>query len=161
MKWPLFFTVILLFLYYGETIAAPAVEIEHRGSDAVATLDRREEPSATTTATTDNGPTKTSTATITDAKEAKTTAATTADATSSTTDEATSVATTVPSLDTSAASNSQSSQNSTKSTYTGGLPIQPELSPALGVGGFILLISGAALALIGIRKRWYVFGMRI
>jgi hypothetical protein len=29
------------------------------------------------------------------------------------------------------------------------------------VGGFILLISGAALALIGIRKRWCVFNMRI
>lgn len=154
MKWPLFFTILLLFFYCSGTLAAPALDFQRRGPDAVATGDQNEEPSATTTAT-DNGPTKVSATTATDAKDTKTTTSTTSHtASSSTTSDATSVATTVPSLDTSAASSGSSSQNSTKSMYTGGLPIQPDLSPALGVGGFILLISGAALALIGIRKRW-------
>ncbi|CAI7669377.1 unnamed protein product [Penicillium pancosmium] len=153
MKWPLFFTILLLFLYCGETLAAPAVEFQRRGPDAVATSDKNEEQSATKTAT-DNGSIQTSTTTATDAKEAKTTTSKAAHTASNTaTSDATTVATTVPSLDTSAASGGSSSQNSTKSIYTGGLPLQPDLSPALGVGGFILLISGAALALIGIRKR--------
>jgi hypothetical protein len=163
MKWPLFFTILLLFLYCSETLAAPAVELQRREPDAVATTDKTEEQNATQTAT-DNGSTQTSTTTATDAKEAKATTSKAAHAASTTTtSDATTVATTVPSLDTSAASGGSSSQNSTKSTgiYTGGLPLQPDLSPALGVGGFILLISGAALALIGIRKRWCVFNMRI
>lgn len=161
MKWPLFFTILLLFLYCSETLAAPAVEFQRRGPDAVATADKNEEQNATKTAT-DNGSTQTSTTTATDAKEAKTTTSKAAHTASNTaTSDATTVATTVPSLDTSAASGGSSSQNSTKSIYTGGLPLQPDLSPALGVGGFILLISGAALALIGIRKRWCVFNRRI
>ena len=164
MKWSLFLSIFLLFLYCGESIAAPVVEFSRRGTDAVAIINEREEPSATKT---DNGPITTSTdttkstdtTTATNAKEtkdAKTTTAETAHTGSSTTSDATSIATSVPSLDTSAASSGSSSSNSTKSMYTGGLPIQPELSPALGVGGFLLLVSGAALALIGIRKRWYV-----
>ncbi|KAJ5995253.1 hypothetical protein N7481_002230 [Penicillium waksmanii] len=154
MKWPLFFTILLLFLYCSETLAAPAVEFQRREPDAIATTDQSEEQSATKTAT-DNGSTQTSTTTATDAKETKTTTSKAAQtASTTTTSDATTVATTVPSLDTSAASGGSSSQNSTKSIYTGGLPLQPDLSPALGVGGFILLISGAALALIGIRKRW-------
>jgi hypothetical protein len=36
----------------------------------------------------------------------------------------------------------------------GTLPIQPKVTPALGVGGFILLITGAVLALIGVRNLW-------
>ncbi|KAK5789485.1 hypothetical protein VI817_008609 [Penicillium citrinum] len=148
--------IFLLFLYCGESIAAPVVEFNRRGTDAVATVNEREEPSATKT---DNGPTMTATGatTTTDAKETKdvkTTTAAIAHTGSSTTSDATPIATTVPSLDTSAANSGSSSQNSTKSMYSGGLPIQPELSPALGVGGFLLLVSGAALALIGIRKRW-------
>ncbi|KAJ5134402.1 hypothetical protein N7526_005767 [Penicillium atrosanguineum] len=69
----------------------------------------------------------------------------------------TNAATTVPSLD-GVGSSSASSQNNTQSAYSGGLPIKPEVTPALGVGGFILLVLGAALALIGIRKQWvYIF----
>ncbi|KAL2794983.1 hypothetical protein BJX66DRAFT_178718 [Aspergillus keveii] len=39
-------------------------------------------------------------------------------------------------------------------TLPGTLPIQPKVTPALGVGGFILLITGAVLALIGVRNLW-------
>jgi hypothetical protein len=39
-------------------------------------------------------------------------------------------------------------------TSPGTLPIQPKVTPALGVGGFILLMTGAVLALIGVRNLW-------
>ncbi|KAF2203701.1 hypothetical protein GQ43DRAFT_246403 [Delitschia confertaspora ATCC 74209] len=38
------------------------------------------------------------------------------------------------------------------------LPIQPKLSPAMGIAGFILLVSGSVYTVIGIRNKWlYVF----
>ena len=37
----------------------------------------------------------------------------------------------------------------------GELPLKPHITPALGVGGFILIALGATLALIGIRKLRY------
>ncbi|KAL4900179.1 hypothetical protein BDW74DRAFT_188602 [Aspergillus multicolor] len=43
--------------------------------------------------------------------------------------------------------------NST-SRAPGELPIQPSVTPALGVGGFILLVTGGVLALIGVRNLW-------
>jgi hypothetical protein len=42
----------------------------------------------------------------------------------------------------------------TNSTAPGALPLQPAVTPALGVGGFILIAAGAILALIGIRNLW-------
>ncbi|RAL02126.1 uncharacterized protein BO80DRAFT_404316 [Aspergillus ibericus CBS 121593] len=38
------------------------------------------------------------------------------------------------------------------STNPDALPIQPTVTPALGIGGFLLLVTGAVLALIGIRN---------
>ena len=38
------------------------------------------------------------------------------------------------------------------------LPLQPKITPAIGISGVILLLSGVALCLIGIKYRWlYVF----
>lgn len=37
----------------------------------------------------------------------------------------------------------------------GELPLKPHITPALGVGGFILIALGAILALIGIRNLRY------
>ncbi|KAF2750419.1 hypothetical protein M011DRAFT_474863 [Sporormia fimetaria CBS 119925] len=38
------------------------------------------------------------------------------------------------------------------------LPIQPKITPALGIAGAVLLISGAIYTIIGIRSRWlYIF----
>ncbi|RMY61116.1 hypothetical protein D0863_11379 [Hortaea werneckii] len=38
------------------------------------------------------------------------------------------------------------------------LPLQPKITPAIGISGVILLVSGVALCLIGIKHRWlYVF----
>ncbi|KAF7156047.1 hypothetical protein CNMCM5623_009189 [Aspergillus felis] len=36
----------------------------------------------------------------------------------------------------------------------GALPLEPQVTPAFGVGGFILIATGAILALIGIRNSW-------
>ncbi|KAF2630330.1 hypothetical protein BU25DRAFT_446574 [Macroventuria anomochaeta] len=39
------------------------------------------------------------------------------------------------------------------------LPFQPSLTPAMGISGVILLLSGLAFAVIGIKNKWvYVFG---
>ncbi|KNG89085.1 hypothetical protein ANOM_003431 [Aspergillus nomiae NRRL 13137] len=44
--------------------------------------------------------------------------------------------------------------NETNPIAPGALPLQPTITPALGVGGFLLLVAGAALAIIGIRNLW-------
>ncbi|KAJ5665312.1 uncharacterized protein N7477_007760 [Penicillium maclennaniae] len=145
MRWPLLFTLIL----WGE-----------RDVESTIVLDKRENQNTTTTATSHDASATASTTTGTQvtATEAKSsTASTTTDSATSTSASShtslTNAATTVPSLN-GVGSLSASSQNNTQSTYTGGLPIKPEVTPALGVGGFILLVLGAALALIGIRKQW-------
>ncbi|KAJ5176761.1 uncharacterized protein N7482_002638 [Penicillium canariense] len=158
MQWPLFSTLIFVLLC-GVTFAAPAVDLGRQNVEAVATLEKRAEPVVTTTAA-DNTPSQTSTAATTNTNDAATTAtatATTATNTTSTTTSNTSnssyIATTIPSLDGSTGSTS-ASENGAKQKYSGGLPIQPQITPALGVGGIILLLSGAAQAIIGIRKQW-------
>ncbi|KAL2863442.1 TMEM198/TM7SF3 family protein [Aspergillus lucknowensis] len=60
-------------------------------------------------------------------------------------------ATTVPLLNASA---TDEDDNGANSTAPGSLPLQPVVTPALGVGGFILLVTGAVLALIGVRNLW-------
>ncbi|KAL4940720.1 hypothetical protein BDV06DRAFT_15884 [Aspergillus oleicola] len=59
-------------------------------------------------------------------------------------------ATTVPTLNTSA----PEIEDEGNSTAPGELPLKPSITPALGVGGFILLATGAVLALIGVRNLW-------
>ncbi|KAL4817098.1 hypothetical protein BDW67DRAFT_36363 [Aspergillus spinulosporus] len=60
-------------------------------------------------------------------------------------------ATTVPTLNTS----TPDEDDVADSSVPGELPIQPAVTPALGVGGFILLVTGAILALIGVRNLWF------
>lgn len=171
MRWSLFFTLVLFF-FGGVSLAAPAVGLGERDVETTAVLTKRESQDTTTTSRTNDATATITTATITTATatttiatvtqvtatEAKgTTANTTTDsaqnASTSSHTSHTNAATTVPSLD-GVASSSASSQNNTQAAYSGGLPIKPEITPALGVGGFILLVLGAALALIGIRKQW-------
>lgn len=161
MRWSLFSTLILVLLF-GVVLSAPAVDVAERNVDAFTTVEKRAEQDATPTGTaTDNTPSSTSTASTTGTQGAATTATATAITTTKTTNEtatsntshSTFVATTVPSIDGSTKSESDS-QDGTKQKYTGGLPLQPEITPAWGVGGIILLLLGAALAFIGIRKQW-------
>lgn len=42
----------------------------------------------------------------------------------------------------------------TATIAVGELPLEPELTPGLGVAGAILIVTGAAYALVGIRTRW-------
>lgn len=160
MRWSLLFTSALFFLHCGTALAAPTVGLGEPGIDAVATLNKRAEQDTKTTATNNDStqPTAATTTGIetTGSQETGSTATITTTTDSSTTTSHTShtyAATTVPSLDGSSSSSSQASQNETHSAYSGGLPIKPEITPALGVGGFILLVLGGVLALIGIRKQ--------
>ncbi|KAJ5381553.1 uncharacterized protein N7496_003981 [Penicillium cataractarum] len=158
MRWSLFSTWILVLLF-GVALSAPARDIAQRNDDAFTTVEKRAEPDATTTGA-DNSPSQTSTVTTTNTDSAAATAATATavtttsnNTTSSKTSHSTYVATTIPSLDGSTDSSSDS-EDGTKQKYTGGLPLQPQITPAWGVGGIILLLLGAALAFIGIRKQW-------
>lgn len=36
------------------------------------------------------------------------------------------------------------------------LPLQPKITPAMGVAGVILIAVGLVLAFIGVRKPWYL-----
>lgn len=151
MRWSSLLTLLFFIYICGKALAAPVVEHGESESTAFATLDKRQE----TTATTDTASQMTATA-ATDNQATTATAATSSDTMTLNADHATHAATTVPSLDGSSTSGNSAPLNVAKPTYAGGLPIQPELTPALGVGGFILLFLGGALALIGIRKQWYV-----
>ncbi|CEJ60310.1 hypothetical protein PMG11_08888 [Penicillium brasilianum] len=158
MRWSLFSAWVLVILF-GIALSAPARDIAQRNADAPTTVEARAEADATTAAA-DNSPSQTSTSTTTNLNSAAETAATTTaittttnNTTSSITSHSTYVATTIPSLDDSADS-SDDSQDGAKQKYTGGLPLQPQITPAWGVGGIILLLLGAALAFIGIRKQW-------
>ncbi|KAL2834606.1 hypothetical protein BJY01DRAFT_224249 [Aspergillus pseudoustus] len=75
----------------------------------------------------------------------------TSTATSGNSTSASASPTTVPLLNTSTEDDEEGRQNATS---PGTLPLQPKVTPALGVGGFILLITGAVLALIGVRNLW-------
>ncbi|KAL2813812.1 hypothetical protein BDW59DRAFT_27811 [Aspergillus cavernicola] len=59
--------------------------------------------------------------------------------------------TSIPLLNTSPSIEEEDGGNS---TAPGALPLQPSVTPALGVGGFILIVTGAVLALIGVRNLW-------
>lgn len=152
MRWSSLLTLLVCVCCCIATLAAPVVEHGEREITA-STFDKRQETAATVTTDTASQYTATTTA---QTQTAVVTATTATDTAVSSTNHVTHAATTVPSLDGSSTSGNSAPPNITKPAYTGGLPIQPELTPALGVGGFILLVLGGALALIGIRKQWYV-----
>ncbi|KKK21980.1 hypothetical protein ARAM_006581 [Aspergillus rambellii] len=68
----------------------------------------------------------------------------------STSTTATSSVTTIPTINTSEPSN----EDGANSTAPGALPLEPVVTPALGIGGFILIATGSILAVIGIRNLW-------
>lgn len=41
------------------------------------------------------------------------------------------------------------------------LPLQPKLSPALGLSGALLLLSGLVYTFIGIKNKWFVVTSRL
>ncbi|KAJ5109326.1 hypothetical protein N7456_006001 [Penicillium angulare] len=157
MRW---FLVVLLVacLYLGQIIAAPA-EVVPQYANGVALLDARDDASATSTAT-DQTASQSSTITTatTDATATTTSASSTTNSTSQTTQTTqTASSTSIPSLG-SSGSDSNSTSNSSKMVYHGGLPLQPKITPAVGVAGIILMAAGAALTFIGIRKpRYHIF----
>jgi hypothetical protein len=171
MRWSLLFTLMVSLLLLG-TLAAPTSG-PGRHDVGVANLEARQENE--TDPTTENA-TEPTAATQTDASKTETdastaTEATATDATTSTTSSsaattnattnattttsATSATSTVPSLDGTTPSSQQQTANSSRPTYSGGLPIKPTITPAWGVGGFILIALGAVLTFIGVRKQWY------
>ena len=157
MRWSILSTFLWMLLF-GVALSAPARDFAQRNVDATVTVEKRAEQDGTTT-TADNAPSQTSTSPTISTHDAATSATalptttTTKNTTSSNTSQSTYVATTIPSLDGSTDSTSDS-EDGTKQKYTGGLPLQPQITPAWGVGGIILLLLGAALAFIGIRKQW-------
>lgn len=152
MRWYLLLALVLCLQW--QVLAAPA-PFALRETDALETLERRADPETTQTATDTASQTPTATATNTDTTAATTTksAASETATDSSSTTSVSSIETSVPSVD--GGSSAGSSGNSTKSSYEGGLPIHPTITPAVGVGGIILLFTGAALTFIGIRKPRY------
>lgn len=173
MRWSLLFTLIVSLFLLG-TLAAPASGPGGRNVE-VANLEARQEKETDPT-TTENAASKATTATQTDASKTVTGASTAAETTTTgattsttgstaatthtttnatTTTSADSATSTVPSLDGTTASSQQQAADSTRPTYSGGLPIKPRITPAWGVGGFILIALGAVLTFIGVRKQWY------
>ncbi|OQE77833.1 hypothetical protein PENNAL_c0057G05184 [Penicillium nalgiovense] len=170
MRWSLLFTLIVSLFLLG-ALAAPTSGPGRRDV-GVANLEARQENE--TDPTTENA-TEATTPTQADAPKTATDPSTTAEATATeatasttgsaaatthattdatTTTSAASATSTVPSLDGTTPSSQQQTANSSRPTYSGGLPIKPTITPAWGVGGFILIALGAVLTFIGVRKQW-------
>lgn len=151
-----FLTITLLFFQFVSAFAAPAAIQEFQepqNLDTTATPHTKQQQPVTATLVTKSGAKDAFTKTTTD------TAATTTthDAVSNT--RSSSIATpttTVPSLNTPTTVVSQPYQQNSNQTYSGGLPIHPQISPAVGLGGIILLLLGGTLAFVGVLKKWYV-----
>ncbi|KAI2740455.1 hypothetical protein DTO013E5_5496 [Penicillium roqueforti] len=170
MRWSFIFVLIVSLFLLG-TLAAPASPAGRRNV-AFANLEVRQEKETDSTKT--DAASETTTATQTDTSkttteastsaETTTTGATTSSTDSTTTTHATTHATTttsaasatstVPSLDGATESSQQEAADSSRPTYSGGLPIKPVITPAWGVGGVILIALGAVLAFIGVRQQW-------
>ncbi|KAJ5619209.1 hypothetical protein N7510_003193 [Penicillium lagena] len=144
-----FLTIILLFLQFVGTFAAPAAIQEPQNVDTTATLGTKKRP-ATATFVTRTSANDVSTITTTDV--AATT--TTHDAASNSRSSLAIPTTTVPSLDTPMTGDSHLQRGNSNQTYTGGLPIHPQISPAVGIGGILLLFLGGTLAFIGVLEKW-------
>ncbi|KAJ5534173.1 hypothetical protein N7527_000427 [Penicillium freii] len=165
MRWSLLLALIVSLFLLG-TLAAPASGPGRRDLE-VANLEARQEKETDPT-TTENTASEATTATQTDASKTATeatasggttsttgtTATTQATTHATTTTSAASATSTVPSLDGTTASSQQQTADSTRPTYSGGLPLKPVITPAWGVGGFILIALGAVLAFIGVRQQW-------
>ncbi|KAJ5512588.1 Golgin subfamily A member 7/ERF4 [Penicillium fimorum] len=163
MRWSLLLTLIVSLFLLG-TLAAPASDPERRDVE-IANLEARQEKEANPTTSDAETATQTNISkTVTDVSTAaettmtgsttSTTALTHATTNATTTTSAASATSTVPSLDGTTASSEQDAADSARPTYSGGLPIKPTITPAWGVGGFILIALGAVLAFIGVRKQW-------
>ncbi|OGE57071.1 hypothetical protein PENARI_c002G09623 [Penicillium arizonense] len=158
MRWSVCFTLILSLLFVAGTLAAPAqglgreikarqeTDSDQAGESTSSEASTATQTDASTTASTSTSTSATTTATGTGTATTTNTASTTASAA-----EATS---TVPSLDGATAASQQEAADSARPTYSGGLPIKPVITPAWGVGGFILLVLGVILAFVGVRKQW-------
>ncbi|KAJ5229837.1 hypothetical protein N7489_010545 [Penicillium chrysogenum] len=170
MRWSLLFTLIVSLFLLG-TLAAPTSGPARRdigGANLEARQENETDPTtenateATTASQTDASKTATDASTATEATATDATASTTsstaattnATTNATTTTSAASATSTVPSLDGTTPSSQQQTANSSRPTYSGGLPIKPTITPAWGVGGFILIALGAVLTFIGVRKQW-------
>lgn len=151
MQWFSFFLFLLISFHVGEVSAAPAPAIGHGDVGVIATLDKRQ--NAATTAANNVTQTHAKTAVNTQATAPSTNTTGTSSNTTTSNAGHTNYVATVPSVN-GPTSDNQVAANGTKSVYNGGLPIEPQLTPALGVGGVILLVFGGAFAIIGIRKQW-------
>lgn len=171
MRWSLLFTLIVSLFLLG-TLAAPTSSPTRRdigGANLEARQENETDPTtenateATTASQTDASKTATDASTATEATATDATASTTsstaattnATTNATTTTSAASATSTVPSLDGTTPSSQQQTANPSRPTYSGGLPIKPTITPAWGVGGFILIALGAVLTFIGVRKQWY------
>lgn len=159
MRWS-FLLALIVSLFLLGSLAAPFSDPGRRDLE-VANLNARQEKETDPT-TTENTTSEATTTTQTDASKTVTDASTATEAKTSgttthatTTTSAASATSTVPSLDGTTPSSQQQTADSTKPTYSGGLPIKPVITPAWGVGGFILIALGAILAFIGVRQQWY------
>ncbi|KAJ5958591.1 Golgin subfamily A member 7/ERF4 [Penicillium vulpinum] len=164
MRWPLLLTLILSLFLLAGTLAAPA-SVRGRRDVLEARQEKETDPTpAENVANKDPQATQADISkTVTDVSTAEATTTGTASSTvatmhakthATTTTSAASATSTVPSLDGTTASSQQEAADSTRPTYSGGLPIKPKITPAWGVGGFILIALGAVLTFIGVRKQW-------
>ncbi|CAG8422083.1 unnamed protein product [Penicillium salamii] len=162
MRWSILITLIISCLLLG-TLAAPASGPVRR--DEIANVEGKQDAGPTTaensasegsvTATqTDVSATATDASTTAQPTATGTHALTTATQNATATTSTPSATSTVPSLDGTTSSSQSDGSDSSRPTYTSGLPITPKITPAFGVGGFILMALGAVLAFIGVRKQW-------
>ncbi|PYH41733.1 uncharacterized protein BP01DRAFT_326932 [Aspergillus saccharolyticus JOP 1030-1] len=137
-----FFFLLTLAVYFVPTLSfVVSAQTSHAPREALNGLitARDDTPPSSLTQATDGS---TTTGAISHATEAASNATRTTNAT-------------IPASTTLAASNTSVTSNESKApTDPNDLPLQPKVTPALGIAGFILLAAGAVLALIGVQNLW-------
>ncbi|KAK5166235.1 uncharacterized protein LTR77_008496 [Saxophila tyrrhenica] len=124
-----------------------------------AALHPRQDGGTSTPATTTDGGTVSSTQSVTStAQSSQTTEATTRKTTDDeqpTRTARTSTESTLSTTSTSESTSPTAHHNTTAAVDKADeLPIQPEITPALGIAGVVLMLTGAAYAIIGIKHQW-------
>ncbi|XPS76385.1 hypothetical protein M3J09_008438 [Ascochyta lentis] len=142
------FVCIALFLCLHSVTAVPQSAIRRQDDSP---SDRSQTPTATVSSRPSATPTSSdedSSASRTESNRASSTVATSQAKASTSIQVSSTTASTAP-----------QSTSSAEVDTENALPFQPSLTPAMGISGVILMLSGLAFAVIGIKNKWvYVFG---
>ncbi|KAH7051044.1 hypothetical protein B0J12DRAFT_76733 [Macrophomina phaseolina] len=162
MQLPRSLVALLLFLLCAQFTSAAVVHARQLDDDSASTsVQRSGEPTTTTTGSTREATSEAGrTATRNEASHTAATSIETRTRNSAESSVTAAVSTTsLTDIPSAAVPSGTAAASSTAAVYSGrGLPLQPKVTPAIGIAGAVLIITGAIYTLIGIKNHWVNIG---